>query len=103
MSTGMWPRRLKNTGSLPDPAAPSRRTERGLHPGDPGLAGRFQRLDAPGQCTRTVSPGRSPYANPAPARGQQAHEIDFEIFGSEMQFVEIELDPGESVISEAGP
>ena len=31
-----------------------------------------------------------------------AHEIDFEIFGHEMQFVEIELDPGESVVSEAG-
>lgn len=31
-----------------------------------------------------------------------AHEIDYEIFGNEMQFVQIELDPGESVISEAG-
>jgi uncharacterized protein (TIGR00266 family) len=31
-----------------------------------------------------------------------AHEIDYEIFGSEMQYVEIELDPSESVIAEAG-
>lgn len=31
-----------------------------------------------------------------------AHEIDFEIFGEEMQFIEIELDPNESVIAEAG-
>lgn len=31
-----------------------------------------------------------------------ADEIDFEIFGQEMQFVEIELDPGESAIAEAG-
>jgi len=31
-----------------------------------------------------------------------AHEIDFEIKGQEMQFVEIELDPGESAIAEAG-
>ncbi|MDX2286668.1 MAG: TIGR00266 family protein [Bacteroidia bacterium] len=30
------------------------------------------------------------------------HEIDFQIFGEEMQFVEIELDPGESVIAESG-
>ncbi len=30
------------------------------------------------------------------------HEIDYEIFGSEMQFVEIELDPTETVIAEAG-
>ncbi|MCZ8521538.1 MULTISPECIES: TIGR00266 family protein [Paenibacillus] len=31
-----------------------------------------------------------------------AHEIDYEVHGSEMQYVEIELDPGESVIAEAG-
>ncbi len=32
----------------------------------------------------------------------QADEIDYEIHGQEMQFVEIELDPGESAIAEAG-
>ena len=37
----------------------------------------------------------------APA-GQTAHEIDFEIFGEEMQFVEITLDPQEACIAEAG-
>jgi uncharacterized protein (TIGR00266 family) len=31
-----------------------------------------------------------------------AHDIDFEIKGQELQFVEIELDPGESAIAEAG-
>ncbi len=31
-----------------------------------------------------------------------AHEIDYEIFGQEMQFVEITLDPGEACIAEAG-
>ncbi|MBF8301256.1 MAG: hypothetical protein HW394_1626 [Acidobacteria bacterium] len=31
-----------------------------------------------------------------------AHEVDFRIFGSDMQFVEVELDPGESAIAEAG-
>ncbi len=31
-----------------------------------------------------------------------AHEIDFQIFGEEMQYVEIELDPYETVIAEAG-
>ena len=31
-----------------------------------------------------------------------ADEIDFKIHGQEMQFVEIELDPGESAIAEAG-
>jgi len=31
-----------------------------------------------------------------------AHEIDYKIFGEEMQFVEIELDPEEGVVAEAG-
>lgn len=34
--------------------------------------------------------------------GQQAHEIDYKIFGEEMQCVEIELDPGETAIAESG-
>ncbi|WP_245867784.1 hypothetical protein SPSIL_048160 [Sporomusa silvacetica DSM 10669] len=34
--------------------------------------------------------------------GNSADEIEYKIFGSEMQFVEVELDPGESVIAEAG-
>lgn len=32
----------------------------------------------------------------------KADEIDFKIIGTEMQFVEIELDPGESALAEAG-
>ncbi len=32
----------------------------------------------------------------------RCHEVDYEIFGSEMQLVEIELDPGETVVAEAG-
>ena len=32
----------------------------------------------------------------------QCDEIDYEIFGSEMQYVEVTLDPGEMVIAEAG-
>ena len=30
------------------------------------------------------------------------HEIDFKLHGDDMQFVEIELDPDETVIAEAG-
>jgi len=33
---------------------------------------------------------------------QRSHEIDYEVIGNEMQLVEIELDPQESVIAEAG-
>lgn len=36
------------------------------------------------------------------AAGRHSHEIDFEIFGDDMQLVEVELDPGEVVIAEAG-
>jgi uncharacterized protein (AIM24 family) len=32
----------------------------------------------------------------------RADEIDFKIMGSEMQFVEVELDPDESAVAEAG-
>jgi uncharacterized protein (TIGR00266 family) len=39
---------------------------------------------------------------PPPMGGRQSHEIDYEIFGHEMQFVEVELDPQESVVAEAG-
>ena len=31
-----------------------------------------------------------------------AHEIEYEIYGEEMQYVEIELDPQEAVVAEAG-
>jgi uncharacterized protein (TIGR00266 family) len=32
----------------------------------------------------------------------RCHEVDYELIGSEMQLVEVELDPGETVIAEAG-
>jgi len=41
-------------------------------------------------------------AAPPPVPGRRAHEIDFKIVGEDVQFVEVELDPGESVVAEAG-
>jgi len=32
----------------------------------------------------------------------KCHEVDYEIFGDDMQTVEVELDPGETVVAEAG-
>ena len=32
----------------------------------------------------------------------KAHEIDYTIYGDDMQFVEIGLDPGETIVAEAG-
>lgn len=58
-----------------------------------------------------ISP-QGPVASPAtfpstggafpPAGREVADEVDYRIVGSEMQFVEIELDPGESAVAEAG-
>jgi uncharacterized protein (TIGR00266 family) len=39
---------------------------------------------------------------PPPSAKSTADEIDFKVMGSEMQFVEVELDPGESAVAEAG-
>ena len=51
----------------------------------------------------TTGPNTRPAAPPPIVPGtQKAHEIDFRIVGSEMQFVEVELDPGESAVAEAG-
>ncbi|MBS1122792.1 MAG: hypothetical protein H6Q90_5020, partial [Deltaproteobacteria bacterium] len=50
--------------------------------------------------TATPPPPPPPPAGPAPMA--IADQIDFEVFGNEMQFVEIVLDPGEAAVSEAG-
>jgi uncharacterized protein (TIGR00266 family) len=38
----------------------------------------------------------------APYSTRSNHEIDYKIFGEEMQYVEVELDPSETAIAEAG-
>lgn len=48
-----------------------------------------------------LNPGAAPVPPPAP-KTRRADEIDYRIVGNEMQFVEVELDPGESAIAEAG-
>src|SRR5262245_11534042 len=51
--------------------------------------------------TAVSGPAASPPPPPT-APGRRAHDIDFVIHGSEMQFVEVELDPGEAAVAEAG-
>ena len=41
-------------------------------------------------------------AVPPPPTSRRSDEIDYEIFGEEMQYVEVTLDPGEMVVAEAG-
>ena len=50
----------------------------------------------------SAGPGAGAPFTPPPAPGRRAHDIDFEIHGGEMQYVEVELDPGEGAIAEAG-
>lgn len=49
-----------------------------------------------------VRAGASPAGAPRPPGPTRMHEVDYEVFGEEMQFVEIELDPAEGAIAEAG-
>ncbi len=64
-------------------------------------------LAAKGAAGRQAAPPPEPPPSssgppPSAAPPSQAHEIDYEIFGEEMQFVEITLDPQEACIAEAG-
>ncbi len=89
-----------------------------MGPLDHGSAALQAQRDANGYCWRqgfaewvpigTVAELKTPtgqgmVATPPPSMGmQRSDEIDYTIFGEDMQFVEIELDPGESCIAEAG-
>ena len=49
-----------------------------------------------------LAPSGAPAPTAPPQTGGRADEIEYKILGKEMQFVEIELDPGESAVAEAG-
>ncbi len=53
----------------------------------------------PAPVRQTVASEPVKKSGPSPS---QSDEVDYTIFGAEMQFVEIELDPGESAVAEAG-
>lgn len=50
----------------------------------------------------SLTVGAPPSPPAAPSSQSQVHEIDYEIVGDDMQFVEITLDPAETVVAEAG-
>ncbi len=50
-----------------------------------------------------AAPAAAPASGPPQApSARTSHEIDYEILGDDMQVVEVELDPGEVIIAEAG-
>jgi len=65
----------------------------------PGLSSWTAAKAMPG--LRAAAPPVSDSLPPAPCR-RRADEIDYELFGDDMQYVEVEVDPGEMVIAEAG-
>lgn len=56
---------------------------------------------APAAAPSAPSASSAPAAGATPAPRGRSHEIDYEIFGDDMQIVEVELDSGETVIAEA--
>jgi len=75
-----------DTRRSPDPAMPGGQTAGGpggQTPGGPG-AGRANQFGTQANVS------------------MRSHEVDYEVVGDDLQFVEIELDPGETVIGEAG-
>lgn len=69
------------------------------------ITSRAEFADALGGDGASAGPPPLPSSTSASAAGSatgQVHEIDFEIHGEEMQFVEITLDPNEACIAEAG-
>ena len=48
------------------------------------------------------APGQMAVPPPPASGSSRSDQIDYRIVGEDMQFVEIELDPGESAVAEAG-
>ena len=62
----------------------------------------FQNWLPVGQVAELFQPASMGMTAPAAANTQRADVVDYKIFGEDVQFVEIELDPGESCVAEAG-
>ncbi len=60
-------------------------------------AGQVAELSRPAGAPPSRAPAVSTAGGPV-----EMHEVDYEVFGEEMQFVEVELDPGEAAVAEAG-
>ena len=72
---------------------------------DPRLAGQQVQCQGCGKPFTVHAPSAGmPHLEPLRpiSGGKKADEIDYQIHGTEMQFAEVALDPGETVIAEAG-
>lgn len=81
----------------------SRRFGRDAHIFTQGMANWAPLASHPEFAAAFAGPGAGVPPPPPPGgAAARAHEIDFEIFGNEMQYVEVTLDPSEQCIAEAG-
>jgi uncharacterized protein (TIGR00266 family) len=68
-----------------------------------GLDGAHETCCAPADDDNVISHEEIIYDDAGRVRSMPAmYEVDYKIFGSDMQFVEVELDPGEAAVAEAG-
>jgi len=68
----------------------------------PGMSAWKKLREIPDFASGASGSTAAPESIEGPAIRRSSHEIDYTLHGSEMQFVEIELDPGESAVAEAG-
>ena len=68
----------------------------------PGMAQWTAARDVPRVAAVLAGGASLSRAVPPPLSGRRAHEIAFTISGEDLQFVEVELDPGEAAVAEAG-
>jgi len=67
------------------------------------VSGLFESASAVPPPVPRARPAGAPSASHAGSRpGRRCHEVTYEIIGDDMQVVEVELDPGETVVAEAG-
>jgi uncharacterized protein (TIGR00266 family) len=59
-------------------------------------------VQVPELASAGVAAGAGFAVPPPPPGAQRAHEIAYKVYGEDLQFVEVELDPRESVVAEAG-
>ncbi len=81
---------------------PKCRAQYSLPPEHMGKQVRCQQCQEIFTASSSRAPSEPPPIMPLGSGTRVAHEIDYEIFGDDMQYVEVTLDPREAVIAEAG-
>lgn len=103
-------RRMKKDGVTPFPAPPanmmspkpSTLPNTGQQGAGPTAVGSARQVTANTQTSTQAAPASDKNASDGFGADHYTEGLDFKIYGAEMQFVEVELDPNESAVAEAG-